>query len=69
MLQLLMIVGYGAIAFSFFQLWFEAFQNDTELESAKKGESLIFLVVMTIFWPIVVPLAYRELVKAQIKNK
>jgi hypothetical protein len=45
----------------FFTLWLKFFKQDTNLSFEERCFSLLILGIATLFWPIVVPLAYIEL--------
>ncbi len=66
----LAILGYLAISYRFFTEWLEFFLEDEEMKS---GEQRFFhgvlLIIASILWPIVVPLAYLELLKFHKKHK
>jgi hypothetical protein len=48
-------------AFYFFTIWLKFFKRDTGLSLEDKQLSLVILGVATLLWPVVVPLAYIEL--------
>jgi len=57
---------YCMIAAHFFRVWLKYFHKDYYMLSAEdKLISKQILALATIFWPIVVPLAYLELLKAK----
>ena len=66
----LAILGYLAISYRFFTEWLDFFLED---EDMKSGEQRFFygiiLIIASILWPIVVPLAYLELLKFHKKHK
>ncbi len=67
MLQILLIsleIFYLVIAFCVYVQWVEIMQRYVRIKSQlllNKG----FLIIATILWPIVVPLAYLELILKQ----
>ena len=71
MLQTLVIAGatfYIAIAACLFTQWAEIMQRDIH----KRYQLLLlrtFLLVITIFWPLIVPIAYLELLIKVKKDK
>lgn len=65
----LVIIFYLIMAFCFFNQWLVFFLADEEMDSEQRFYSTIVLVIATIFWPIVVPLAYLELLKFHRKHK
>lgn len=58
---------YLTLAFYFFTIWLKFFKRDTDLSLEDKQFSLLILVVATLLWPFVVPLAYIELVSKRKK--
>ncbi len=63
------IIFYFIMAFSFFQKWLVFFIADAEMSSEERVFSMIILVIATVFWPVVVPLAYLEVLKFHQKHK
>jgi uncharacterized protein with PQ loop repeat len=63
------IIAYLVMAFSFFTQWLEFFNQDIAMTSEQRFFSMIILVIGTTLWPIVVPFAYLELLKAQKKKR
>lgn len=61
------IVYYLLIARSFFTTWLAVFHQDTQLTSEEKFLATIILLVSTILWPVVLPLAYLELISKNPK--
>jgi cell division protein FtsL len=66
MLNLSFIYGiiYLPAAAHFFRVWYSYFRQDTKLIQQEQLPFLLILLVATICWPIVVPIAYLELLKA-----
>jgi hypothetical protein len=62
-------VIYFLIAFCFFNLWLDFFLDDKEMSSEQRYFSSIVLVLGSALWPIVIPIAYVELLKLHKKNK
>jgi hypothetical protein len=59
---------YCMIAAHFLRVWLRFFKKDyTHLSAEDKLISKQILALATIFWPIVVPLAYLELLEAKRK--
>lgn len=59
------IATYLFMAIPFLGIWLNAFRRDTS-QSAKKSQfSLIALAIATVFWPVVVPVSYLELLKTK----
>lgn len=63
-----LIVAYLLIGHCFFTSWLEFFHLDTTLSSKERRLSVMILVVAAIAWPIVVPLAYLELLRSSKKS-
>ena len=47
----------------YFNSWLKLFRKDTDLSSKEKLVSMVILAISTILWPIIVPIAYLELLK------
>lgn len=62
------IFVYGFIGIRFFRIWFFFWQKDTALSDKDKFPSLAIVIFMTVFWPLVVPLAYLELLEKKKKD-
>lgn len=65
----LAIVFYLVMACCFFIQWLGFFIDDKEMNSAQRHFSIVILVIATILWPLIVPLAYLELLKFHKKHK
>lgn len=52
---------YLVSAAYFFKIWYSYFQQDSSLTEQDRLLSLGILLVATIFWPVVVPISYLEL--------
>jgi hypothetical protein len=63
------IIVYLLMAYCFFNEWLVFFLADEDMDSDQRLFSIILLVTATIFWPIVVPFAYLELLKFHKKHK
>ena len=63
-----LIIVYGFIGIRFLRIWLFFWQQDTALSDRDKFSSLAIVVLMTIFWPIVVPLAYLELLEKKKRD-
>ena len=58
------------MSYCFFSQWLEFFLKDEDINYLKpRFFSSVILVIATIFWPIVVPFAYLELLKFHKKHK
>lgn len=62
-------IFYLAIASCLFTHWQELMQQDVYMTSGQWVVSKVLLVVATIFWPIVVPFAYLELLLKSKKKQ
>lgn len=61
---------YCIIAAHFFRVWLKFFKkDDPSLSNEDHLVSREILALATIFWPIVVPLAYLELLEGKKTNK
>jgi hypothetical protein len=65
----LLLCFYILFAGLFFREWLFFFLNDKEMSSQTRWISSVILVIATICWPIIVPLAYLELLKFHKRNK
>lgn len=57
------------MAYYFFNVWLEFFLEDEEMNSTQRRISSIALVIGSVFWILVVPFAYLELLKFHRKHK
>ncbi|MEA5507935.1 hypothetical protein VB735_33595 [Halotia wernerae UHCC 0503] len=65
----LVIIVYLVMGYYLFNEWLFFFLQDQEMSSEQRSFSRMILVLMTIFWPIVVPFAYLELLRFHKKHK
>ncbi|KAB8331188.1 hypothetical protein SD80_027085 [Scytonema tolypothrichoides VB-61278] len=65
----LVILVYLIMASCFFNQWLVFFLADEDMDSQQRFYSTIVLVIATMLWPIIVPLAYLELLKFHKKHK
>ena len=65
----LAIIFYLIMACCFFTQWLGFFIDDKEMTSTQRYLSLLVLILATILWPLIVPLAYLELLKFHKKHK
>ncbi len=64
------ILGYLVMSYCFFTEWLEFFLEDEDINSMEQRFFYsVVLVIAAILWPIVVPLAYLELLKFHKKHK
>ncbi|GET42906.1 hypothetical protein [Microseira wollei] len=61
------VVYYLLIARAFFTTWLSVFQQDTQLTSEEKFLAIVILILSTVLWPFVLPLAYLELLRKNSK--
>ena len=57
------------MACCFFMQWLGFFIDDKEMTSTQRYLSVLILILATILWPLIVPLAYLELLKFHKKHK
>ncbi len=65
----LVIVFYLVMACCYFVQWLGFFIDDKEMNSAQRYFSMGVLFLATVLWPLIVPLAYLELLKFHKKHK
>jgi hypothetical protein len=63
------IIFYLVMAYCFFTEWLDFFLEDDEMTLEQRYFFGVILVIASILWPIVVPLAYLELLKFHKKHK
>jgi len=63
------LIFYLVIAYLLFKKWLFLFLQDEDMSSNQRSYSWGILVIGTIFWPIVVPFAYLELLNFQLKYR
>ncbi len=63
------VLFYLIMAFYFFREWLEFFLADEQMTSQQRLFSGIIMVIASMFWILVVPFAYLELLKFHKKNK
>ena len=61
LLQITLVVTYLFMAPLYFTSWLKLFNNDTTITSNERLVSMVILVMSTILWPLIVPIAYLEL--------
>lgn len=66
-----LVVFYLLMATCFFTIWLEFFKEDTSASLSLQEKCLGWgiLSVATIFWPVVVPIAYLELLLGKRNNR
>ncbi|BAY81347.1 hypothetical protein NIES267_08230 [Calothrix parasitica NIES-267] len=65
----LAIIFYLIMACCFFIQWLGFFIDDKEMTPTQRYLSMFVLILATILWPLIVPLAYLELLKFHKKHK
>jgi prolipoprotein diacylglyceryltransferase len=65
----LIFIFYLVMAYCFLTTWLNFFREDDKMTSEQRILSSIILVLGTVFWPVVVPFAYLELLKSNQKKK
>ncbi|HBB34789.1 MAG TPA: hypothetical protein DDZ80_32690 [Cyanobacteria bacterium UBA8803] len=65
MILLILSAIYLGIAGTLFNKWIALIQRDKTLLFSDKKRCVIVAIVATVFWPIVVPVSYLELLDAQ----
>ncbi|MCV3215522.1 hypothetical protein OGM63_18720 [Plectonema radiosum NIES-515] len=65
----LAIIIYLVMAYCFFAEWLHFFLQDEQMNLEQRLFSGIILVIASIFWILVVPFAYLELLKFHKKHK
>lgn len=68
-LLILPIAFYLLLAPRFFQSWRLFFEQDTTLSPQDRVFSQVVLTIATVFWPLVVPFAYLELLHKVQREK
>lgn len=68
----IILVAFGLVyllmSACFFTLWLEFLKRDSHLSLQEKRFSWVVLVIATVFWLAVVPIAYLELLLAKRNN-
>ncbi|GAX34130.1 hypothetical protein [Nodularia sp. NIES-3585] len=65
----LAILFYLVLAYCFCKEWLYFLQADKDMTPEQQVLSYVILVIAIIFWPLVVPFAYLELLKSYKKYK
>ncbi|MBD1832435.1 hypothetical protein H6F61_06940 [Cyanobacteria bacterium FACHB-472] len=58
-------VIYLLIATTLFTIWLDFFKRDRTWKTQERLPGFVTLVVATIFWPLVLPIAYIEILKSK----
>jgi hypothetical protein len=59
------IAIYLLVAIPFLSIWLNALRRDTPHSARERQLSLIALAIAIVFWPVVVPLSYLELLRTR----
>ena len=62
-LLLFSIAFYSLLMPILFVNWFRLFREDLDLSKSEKHLSIVVIAIATLFWPIVIPFAYLELME------
>jgi flagellar basal body-associated protein FliL len=57
------------MAQSFFKIWLKFFQQDNSMSREEKQLSWVILLIGTVLWPLVVPIAYLSLLEKKFKSQ
>ncbi len=60
-----LVIIYLLSGLCFFSIWLEFLKGDTSLTAKDRLSAVAVVVIATVFWPIVVPIAYLSLLKAK----
>lgn len=63
------IIFYIVTGYFLFKKWLSFFMQDEEMSSQERLFSGVVLIIATIFWPIVTPFAYLELLNFHLKHR
>lgn len=69
LLIIILIFFYLAMAQRFFKIWFRFFQLDTTMSHEEQRLSWLVLLIGTILWPLIVPIAYLSVLEKQLIRK
>lgn len=59
---------YLLIAATLFTIWLEFFKRDRTWNTQERLSGFVTLVIATIFWPLVLPIAYIEVLKSKSQS-
>ncbi|WP_017651164.1 hypothetical protein [Fortiea contorta] len=65
----IIVIFYLVMAYCLLNEWLDFFLADKDITSEQRSLSYVILVIGTTFWPIVVPIAYLELLKFNKKHR
>lgn len=63
------ILFYLLMAYCFLNEWLDFFLADKDITPEQRSISYVILVIATTFWPVIVPIAYLELLKFNKKHR
>ncbi len=61
------VVFYLLIAHRLLKIWLKFFRQDTNMSRTDKQISWVVLLIGTILWPIVVPIAYLSILENKLE--
>lgn len=64
-----LVAFYLIMAQSFLRIWFKFFQQDNSMSREEKQLSWLILLIGTVLWPLVVPIAYLSLLEKKFKSQ
>ena len=64
-----LVVFYLIMAQRFFKIWLNFFQRDNNMSREEKQLSWVILLLGTVLWPLVVPIAYLSLLEKKFKSQ
>lgn len=67
LLVIISVVFYLLIAHRLFKVWLKFFQQDTNMSLEEKQISWGVLLMGTVLWPIVVPIAYLSMLEKKLE--
>jgi hypothetical protein len=65
----LAIIFYLVMAYCFLNEWLDFFLADKDMTAEQRSISYVVLGLATTFWPVIVPIAYLELLKFNKKHR
>lgn len=64
----LMPLIYLVMAYSFLSKWLIVFEQDTDMNEQERQLSFVLLALITVLWPVAVPISYLELLNKVSKQ-
>lgn len=68
-LPIALLLAYLLMAQWIFKTWLKFFEQDTSMSSENRRLSWVILLVGTILWPVVVPIAYIKLLEEKFNRQ